>query len=215
MKTPKDPFSISSRIREGLSRLATAMRVDDWDRAKAAGLNPTQLAILTLLDGRRESGLGDKEIAAHLGVSQPTATDTINALERKGYLAKRPGKTDRRAVRVVPTADGIAVLQTADAGDGLAERAIDCLDDREQEDLLLTLIKMIRHLQETDAIPVQRMCISCRHFAPFAHADAARPHHCHFVDAAFGQRDLRLDCRDHEEADPAFRAATREAFHPG
>jgi hypothetical protein len=49
METPKDPFSISVRIREGLSRLATAMRVDDWDRAKAAGLNPTQLAILTLL----------------------------------------------------------------------------------------------------------------------------------------------------------------------
>ena len=215
MKTPKDPFSISSRIREGLSRLATAMRVDDWDRAKAAGLNPTQLAILTLLEGRGETGLGVKEIAAHLGVSQPTATDSINALERKGYLAKRAGETDRRAVRVVPTADGIAVLQAADAGDGLAERAIDCLDDREQEDLLLTLIKMIRHLQQTDAIPVQRMCVSCRHFAPFAHADAARPHHCHFVDAAFGQRDLRLDCRDHEEADPASRAATREAFHPG
>jgi DNA-binding MarR family transcriptional regulator len=215
METPKDPFSISVRIREGLSRLATAMRVDDWDRAKAAGLNPTQLAILTLLEGRRESGLGVKEVAAHLGVSQPTATDSINTLERKGYLAKRPGETDRRAVRVVPTADGIAVLQTADAGDGLAERAIGCLDDREQEDLLLTLIKMIRHLQETDAIPVQRMCVTCRHFAPFAHAHAARPHHCHFVDAAFGQRDLRLDCRDHEEADPAFRAATRKAFHPG
>lgn len=215
METPKDPFSISVRIREGLSRLATAMRVDDWDRAKAVGLNPTQLAILTLLEGRRESGLGVKEIAAHLGVSQPTATDSINALERKGYLAKRPGETDRRTVRVVATADGIAVLHTADAGDGLAERAIGCLDDREQEDLLLTLIKMIRHLQETDAIPVQRMCVTCRHFAPFAHADAARPHHCHFVDAAFGQRDLRLDCRDHEEADPAFRAATRKAFQPG
>lgn len=215
METPKTPFSMNHRIREGLARLATATRIDEWNRAKAAGLNPTQLAILTLLEGRGDGGLGVKEIAAHLGVSQPTATDSINALERKGYIAKRPGESDRRAVRVVPTADGIAVLQAADIGEGLAEQAVSSLDDQEQEDLLLSLVRMIRHLQQTDAIPVQRMCVTCRYFAPFAHADAARPHHCHFVDAAFGQRDLRIDCRDHEDADPASRAAIWDAFQTG
>lgn len=215
METPKTPFSMNHRIREGLSRIATALRVDEWNRAKAAGLNPTQLAILTLLEGRGDSGLGVKEIAAHLGVSQPTATDSINALERKGYIAKRPGETDRRAVSVMLTAGGAAALQTADIGEGLAGQAVGALDDGEQEDLLLSLVRMIRHLQETDAIPVQRMCVSCRYFAPFAHADAAQPHHCHFVDAAFGQRELHIDCRDHEEADPASRAATWDAFQTG
>ncbi len=215
METPKPPFSMNHRIREGLSRIATVLRIDEWNRAKAAGINPTQLAILTLLEGRGDSGLGVKEIAAHLGVSQPTATDSINALERKGCLAKRPGESDRRAVRVVLTAEGSALLRTADIGEGLAGQAVGSLDEGEQEDLLLSLVRMIRHLQETDAIPVQRMCVSCRYFAPFAHPDAARPHHCHFVDAAFGQRELRIDCRDHEEADPASRAATREAFQTG
>lgn len=215
MTTPKPPLSINHRIREGLARLATVQRVDDWNRAKVSGLNPTQLAILTLLEGRGANGLGVKEIAAHLGVSQPTATDSIQALERKGYLAKRPGETDRRAVRVALTSAGNEALSAADITEDLAEKAIASLDAQEQEDLLLMLIKMIRHLQEAEAIPVQRMCVTCRHFAPFAHADAARPHHCNFVDAAFGQRDLRIDCRDHEEADPASRAATREAFQPG
>ena len=215
MTTPKDSLSIDMRIRDGLSRLATVLRVDDWNRAKAAGLNPTQLAILTLLDGRGARGLGVKEIAAHLGVSQPTATDSINALERRGLIAKRPGESDRRAVNVAPTAEGIATLRATETGDGLIEQAIAGLGDREQEDLLLTLIKMIRHLQDTDAIPVQRLCVTCRHFAPYAHADAARPHHCHFVDAAFGQPDLLIDCREHEQADPASRAATRDASPPG
>lgn len=214
MTTPKNLHAIDTRIREGLSRLATVLRVDDWNRAKAAGLNPTQLAILTLLDGRGARGLGVKEIAAHLGVSQPTATDSLNALERRGLLAKHPGESDRRAVNIAPTAEGTATLRATEAGDGLVEQAIAGLDDREQEDLLLTLIKMIRHLQDTDAIPVQRLCVTCRHFAPFAHADAARPHHCHYVDAAFGQSDLRLDCREHE-ANPASRAATRDASSPG
>jgi DNA-binding MarR family transcriptional regulator len=215
MTTPKPSLSINHRIREGLARLATVQRVDDWNRAKASSLNPTQLAILTLLEGRGANGLGVKEIAAYLGVSQPTATDSIQALERKGYLAKRPGETDRRAVRVALTSAGNEALSAADITEDLAEKAVASLDAQEQEVLLLMLIKMIRHLQKAEAIPVQRMCVTCRHFAPFAHADAARPHHCNFVDAAFGQRDLRIDCRDHEEADPASRAATREAFQPG
>ena len=215
METPKPPSSIAERLREGLSRVGMAMRIDEWNRAKASGLNPTQLAILTLLDGRGSDGLGVREIAAHLGVSQPTATDSINALERKAYLEKRPEASDRRAVRVVPTAAGLAVLAASDTGDGLAAEALGALDEHEQEALLLTLVKMIRHLQMAEAIPVQRMCVTCRHFVPFAHADAARPHHCHFVDAAFGQRELRVDCRDHDEIDPASRAATWDAFQTG
>lgn len=215
METPKNPLSINDRIREGLSRVAMAMRIDEWNKAKATGLNPTQLAILGLLEGRGPDGLGVKDVAAHLGVSQPTATDSINALERKGLLEKRTDAADRRAVRVAVTEEGRRTLREAEGRKSLAEKAVAALDETAQADLLLTLVKLIRHLQEAGAIPVQRMCVTCRHFAPFAHADAARPHHCHFVDAAFGQPDLRIDCREHEEADPAFRAATRNAFSTG
>lgn len=214
METPTNPTSVNHRIREGLSRIATAMRSDDWNLAKTSGLNPTQLAILDLIEGRKD-GLGVKEIAANLGVSQPTATDSIAALERKGLLIKASAGADRRAVKVGITAEGRSVLKAGRSSQGVTEQSVDALADHEQEDLLITLVKMIRHLQETDAIPIQRMCASCRYFAPFAHSDAARPHHCHFVDAAFGQRDIRIDCREHETADPSFRTATWDAFQQG
>ncbi|CAH0343068.1 hypothetical protein RHI9324_04801 [Rhizobium sp. CECT 9324] len=214
METPKNPTSVNHRIREGLSRLAMAMRTDDWTRAKTSGLNPTQLAILELLEGRAD-GLGVKEIAANLGVSQPTATDSIAALERKGFVAKRSAGADRRGVNVGITGEGVSVLEEGQNSPNVAEQSVDALADHEQEELLITLVKMIRHLQEIDAIPIQRMCASCRYFAPFAHSDAAQPHHCNFVDAAFGQRDIRIDCREHETADPASRAATWDVFQQG
>ncbi|WP_275790354.1 MarR family winged helix-turn-helix transcriptional regulator [Pararhizobium gei] len=214
METPKTPTSVNHRIREGLARVAMAMRADDWSRAKTSGLNPTQLAILELLEGRKD-GLGVKEIAANLGVSQPTATDSIAALERKGFVAKRSAGTDKRGVNVGITSKGLSALEVGNAAASIAEQTVDALAQHEQEDLLITLVKMIRHLQETDAIPIQRMCASCRYFAPFAHPDAAQPHHCNFVDAAFGQRDIRIDCREHETADPALRAATWDVFIQG
>jgi len=212
METPKNPTSVNHRIREGLSRVAVAMRSDEWDRAKRLDLNPTQLSILDTLEGR-EAGMGVKEIAIHLAVSQPTATDSINALERKGLVEKRTG-SDRRAVVVCITGEGRSTLSRSGTGE-TAERAVDALAEHEQEEMLVSLVKIIRHLQDIDAIPIQRMCATCRYFAPFKHADAAKPHQCNYVDAAFGQRDIRIDCREHETADPAFRAATWEVFQRG
>lgn len=212
METPKNPTSVNHRIREGLSRVALAMRIDDWNRAKAIGLNPTQWSILELLEGRKD-GLGVKQIAVNLGVSQPTATDSIAALERKGLVSKRSAGPDRRGVNVGISIEGLSILQAGSATESAAGLSVDALSKHEQEDLLITLVKMIRHLQEMEAIPIQRMCASCRYFAPFAHSDAARPHHCNFVDAAFGQRDIRIDCREHETADPSSRAATWDAFN--
>lgn len=59
---------------------------------------------------------------------------------------------------------------------------------------------LIRALQVARGIPVQRMCVTCAHFRPHAHDDADEPHHCAFVDAAFGDAALRIDCGDHEDA---------------
>ncbi len=194
--------------------MGVALRSDDWLRARDAGLNPTQMMILEALEGR-ENGLSVNEIALNLGVSQPSATDSINALERKGYVVKQPVPGDRRAVSVCITDAGRQSFLASDAVEGTADQAIRALSEAEQEDLLISLIKMIRHMQEAGVIPVQRMCASCRYFRPFVHADKGRPHHCDFVNASFGQRDLRIECREHETAPPDSRAATWEAFQGG
>lgn len=213
METPKNPTPIDNRISEGLSRIAIAMRSDEWSKAERAGLKPTQLAILDFLAGR--DGARVKEIAAHLGVSQPTATDSIAALERKGFVIKASVADDKRATVIRITREGQAALGSVSPIETAAMEAARSLSPDEQEGMLLSLVKMIRHLQEMDAIPIQRMCASCRYFRPNQHSGAARPHHCNFVNAAFGRDELRIDCRDHETADPATRAATWDAFEKG
>ncbi|MCK9554053.1 MarR family transcriptional regulator [Aquamicrobium sp.] len=214
METPDIATPIHARIVEGLERIATALKSDDWSRAQAAGVNPTQLSILRTLEGRN-AGLSVKDLSFQLGVSQPTVTDSILALERKSLVEKRPDPADGRAVRVVITDTGRAAVQAGDAATGTVGQAAAALDDEDQELLLVQLVSLIRQLQEQGAIPIQRMCVSCRYFRPYAHDDAARPHHCNFVDAAFGQQDLRIDCRDHETADPSVRAATWATFQKG
>jgi DNA-binding MarR family transcriptional regulator len=212
METPIIAPPLPARILEGLERIATAIRADDWARARAAGINPTQLAILDGLEGR-STGLVVKDLARQLGVSQPTATDSILALERKGLLEKRAEPSDGRSLRVVITEAGRRTVEAAARQSGAVEQAVGAFEGEEQARMLGLVLFLIRQLQENGAIPIQRMCVSCRHFRPYAHADAAKPHHCNFVDAAFGQQDLRIDCREHETADPSVRAATWAEFH--
>ena len=199
METIHSASSIPVRIVEALERIATALKSDDWARARVIGVNPTQLAILRALDGRPR-GLSVKALALQLGVSQPTVTDSISALERKSLVEKHADPSDGRSVCIMLADAGKNAVREGEGIPGGVGKAVAALEGGQQEQLLLQLISVIRLLQEQGAIPVQRMCVSCRYFRPNAHADAAKPHYCHFVDAAFGQQDLRIDCRDHESA---------------
>jgi DNA-binding MarR family transcriptional regulator len=206
---------ISSRLREGLERVGAVLRSESWTATTALGLNPTQANILTFLAGRNAEAIRVKDIALQLGVSQPTATDSITALERKNLVQKVLSADDARSVRVKITGQGRKMLKTIGMSAWVTEESLAALAPDEQADFLLLLIKLIRSLQLKGAVPVQRMCVSCKHFRPNTYSDALNPHHCAFVNAAFGDRHLRLDCSDHETADPAAQAATWAAFNKG
>jgi DNA-binding MarR family transcriptional regulator len=203
--------SVTTRLREGFERIALVLRSDLWMASGKAGLNPTQAQALALL-AERAGGLRAKEIAAHLAVSPPTIADTLAALERKGLVARAPDPADARAMRVMLTDEGQKVGRALAQSKSQVTTALAMLSPDQQADLLLSQIRIIRSLQLAGAIPEQRICVSCRHFRPNAYPGAAQPHHCAFVNTAIGDRDLRLDCGEHEAADPSIQSANWMAF---
>lgn len=204
--------SIASKLVFGFDRLAAAQRSDQWSQAGTVGLNPTQILVLEYVVSRYVLGVRVKNIASYLGVSQPTATDTVVALERKGLVEKKQDPQDGRATFVQITKAGRATLKALSQTTLATETAFAQLEPQEQADLLVLQIKLIRQLQQSGAIPAQRICVSCQYFKPYSHSDALKPHHCAFVDAAFGDRDIRLDCHDHETAEQSVQATTWQKF---
>lgn len=199
-----------TQITFALSRLAALQRAAAWRDAGAQGLTATQAAILQELARRGPARVG--ALAAALGVTQPTLSDALAALVAKGLAERHPDPADRRARCVGLTPAG------TDAAGGLAGTSADLaaalarLPDGERGAMLRALSRVIRSLQKAGAIPVQRMCATCRHFRPHVHDDAAAPHHCGFVDAAFGDAMLRIDCGDHVEAPEEEARATWARF---
>lgn len=203
-------MTANANIATGLARIGMVMRAEGWRQADAAGLSPTQAQILIHLVQCGPARVG--AVAEAIAVTQPTASDAVAALIRKGHVKRRPDPQDARAAQLHPTAAGRRLAGELAVWPDALLGAMEALDPLEEAAFVRGLVKMIRALQERGAIPVQRMCVSCRHFRPNAHPDAAAPHHCAFVDAAFGNAALRLDCGEHVAADASVQLESWARF---
>jgi DNA-binding MarR family transcriptional regulator len=190
--------SPARRVVTGLAKIGMALRSRAWK--EPGGLTPTQGQILAVL--RATPGLRLTELADALGVTPATASDAASALARKGLLRKSAQRGDGRAVALGLTRRGAAEAERTASWPDFLLSVVQTLSEEEQGVFLRGLTKMIRTLQERRQIPVSRMCATCRYFEPHRYDSPDRPHHCAFVDAPFGDAELRLDCADHKPPGP-------------
>ncbi len=196
MTTDLPQNSLQQRIVIGLSKIGLALKSQSWQDAGQHGLTPTQGQILSLLRSKGLSGMRLSAVANELGVTAATTSDAVTTLVAKGLLQKTKAMDDGRAISISLTPKGQQIAeQISDWSDFLLD-AVSELSETEQEVFLRGLIKMIRKLQEQKQISVAQMCVNCQFFRPNVYANLDQPHHCNFVDAPFGDRDLQIDCPD-------------------
>jgi len=94
----------TNQIASGLGRLAIYWRGAAWQVASAAGINPSQAEILSHLARRGASR--QVELAAALGVTAASLSDSVASLVAKGLVVRQPDPKDRRAVQVMLTGEG-------------------------------------------------------------------------------------------------------------
>ncbi|MEM7482948.1 MAG: MarR family winged helix-turn-helix transcriptional regulator [Acidobacteriota bacterium] len=210
--TPFDPPGehLDRRLAVGLAKIATALRHRAWREGYAADLTPTQGQVLLHL--RRDPEASLAEIAEGLGVRPPTASEAVGSLVDKGLLHKGRRPDDGRILALSLTAEGRAEAERVEDWPEFLAEVLAELTPTEQRVLMSTLQRSVRLLQQRGAIPLARMCSTCTYFRPHAHGDPRRPHHCAFVDAPFGDGDLRFDCSDHQPAAPTDQSAAWQSL---
>ena len=96
--------TVASDLRLAVGRLARKVRLSE-----TSGLTPSQLSALATIDQIGRARLCD--VAAAEGVSAPTATRIVSAIEKLGLVARADDSEDRRATRVALTPAGRAALR--------------------------------------------------------------------------------------------------------
>jgi len=212
---PETPWDgtpdISARIIVAITRVASVLRAGMWEFATAQNLNPAQAEILHLLRGRTH-GVRLSWLANQLSVSAASASDSVAALVAKGLVRKDRAEDDRRASALWLSEEGRALAERMAGALSFADDAAGALDRELQEKLLIGLFKLIAELQRNERFPALRACLSCRYFEANVFPGSPAPHHCALVKAPLPIAFLRIDCAEHEPADPLTEQRNWAAF---
>ena len=144
-----------SRLLDRIGRMARGLQY-------CHGLNPAQWDSLRFLAQANRFSRTPGALAVFLGTTKGTASQTLNALEKKGYLTRVPDPDDKRVRHIAITPEGEALL---------TEDPLNCLDlaiDRLPGEMIDTMAQGLKelctNLQARCGGQDMGICDSCGHF---------------------------------------------------
>ena len=173
-------------VAELIDRLGRLLRSE----SHAEGLIPAQREAIRYLARCNRFSNTAGALARSLGATKGTVSQTLNALERKGLIARTPDPTSRRIVRLTLTAAG-RVLTARDPLRHLSDAAAAL-----PADALATTVGSLTALLASMAAGNKNpfgVCRTCRHFRP----GAGQPHWCALLNEALSEQDSAAICIDH------------------
>lgn len=114
---------------------------DFVDAMASDGLTPGQFGLLTLIGAN--PGLNQSRLAEAIGVDRSTMVTALNRLEGRGWIARGPAPTDRRAFAVALTKAGQAVLARSKRRVRAHEKRIATLLTPAERETLMTLLETL------------------------------------------------------------------------
>ena len=167
----------------------------------ASGLNPAQWEALRFIARANRYSRSPGAIARYLGTTRGTVSQTLIALESKGYIRRLRCDADRRALTVDLTDTGRALIEDDPLFPVL--RAADALDCDVQLQLADSLEDLVRAVQTAKGMPEFGPCLNCVHFGPGGQDEAAGSCHCALTDEPIPAGETAKLCVEFESAAPA------------
>lgn len=187
--------STESKIVASLERIAQAFRVLLWQESKEFSLSPIQVQVLIFLLYHSEEKRKVSYLADEFNMTKATISDTIKTLEQKNLIHKEFDPYDSRSYTIHLTEKGKAIADKTSFFTQEIRTPIDKLHPDDKENLLLSLLNIIRHLNKSGVITIQRMCLSCAYYQS---SGEGQEHFCKLLNKELHVTDLRIDCPEHE-----------------
>jgi DNA-binding MarR family transcriptional regulator len=179
-----------------LERLARLMRA----REHEDGLNPAQREALRFLSRANRFSNSPGSLTRYLGATKGTVSQTVMALERKGFITKSLRAGGRKTISLTLTDKGKAAL-ARDPWSGLA-KAADELGGKTRRRLARGLSELLEGELLRSGLASFGACSTCRYFRERGRSDDAKgPHLCMLFEEPLTEDDAGRICREHQPAD--------------
>jgi len=178
-------ISTASEVAELLDRLRRAAQAIQF----VHGLNPAQWEALRFLGRANRYSRSPSTLAEYLGTTKGTASQTLRALEGKGYVRRCRDCNDRRGVSLELTAEGRALL-LRDPMLGIA-RAVEALPEDCARHLASGLAVVLGKIRGGCRQGAFGVCERCRHLVD---ASAEEAPVCGLTGEPLSKEDANLLC---------------------
>ena len=176
-----------------LERLARLMRA----REHGGELNPAQWEALRYLNRANRFSNSPGALTRYLGATKGTISQTLMALERKGFISKSIRVGEKRSISLMLTPKGREML-ALDPWNALATAADD-LGGKTRRRLSKGLRELLAEELQRQELDSFGQCPTCRFFREKGRsADPAGPHHCMYFDQPLTREVTELICIAHE-----------------
>ena len=165
----------------------------------ASGLNPAQWEALRFIARANRYSRSPGAIARYLGTTRGTVSQTLIALEAKGYIRRLRCDADRRSLTVDLTDAGRALIENDPLC--LVLKAADALDCEAQSRLADGLDGLARAVQTAKGMPEFGPCLDCVHFCPSKAEDESC--HCALTDEPIPAGETAKICVEFRSPAPA------------
>lgn len=184
-----------SRIVAALERISQAFRVLLWQESKEFSLSPIQVQVLIFLLHHNDEKRKVSYLADEFNLTKATISDTIKTLEQKGLISKEYQKLDTRSYIIQLTKKGKDIATKTSLFTKEIRKPIDKLHPDDKENMLLSLLDVIRHLNKSGVLTIQRMCTTCLFYEV---PENGRKPFCKLLNQQLQWKDLRIDCPEYE-----------------
>lgn len=187
--------SIESKIIVALERISEAFRVLLWNESKTYGLSPIQVQLIIFLNHQSEDKRKVTYLAKEFNMTKATISDAVKALDEKGLITKNYQQKDSRSYSIQLTLKGKDIATSTSLFTRELLVPVATLHSGDKENLLLSLLQIISHLNQTGIITIQRMCYTCIHYK---NNHKCKNHYCSLLQSELKNSDIRIDCPEHE-----------------
>ncbi|MBA6156465.1 winged helix-turn-helix transcriptional regulator [Tenacibaculum sp. S7007] len=184
--------NIDNKIVVALERISEAFKVLLWKESKENSLSPIQIQVLIFLLFHSEEKCKVSYLADEFNLTKATISDSIRVLHNKELIFKAYNETDSRSYTIQLSTKGRGIAKKSAYFTTSIEKPIQQFSEEQKEVVFSSLLQMIKSLNTSGVITLQRMCFSCTNYKL-----QNNQHFCTLLQSNLQDSELRVDCEDH------------------
>jgi DNA-binding MarR family transcriptional regulator len=174
-----------------IERISTLLRSEQRKKYVAIGLQPIHVQVLEFLSQCNAHTDTPAMVADYLGLTKGTVSQSLQVLERKGYIAKYADADDGRVVHLKLQTAGVELVEKIRPLELFAQ-AEQAVTQQNFSSLEAALQATLAALQTANHSKSFGLCHTCLHFS-----EVNNYYHCQLTDLPLMQADANKICREH------------------